>query len=74
MAEQAEGMTIHPEMKDPFRQFSRNGRWGDCAACPRDTNRHAYPEFCQFTDRGDHQLDVRSLADAHLVKLGRLKK
>lgn len=54
-------------LKDSFLQFSRNGRWGTCAACPRDSNGHAYPEFCYFTERYDHQLDVDELASTYKV-------
>ncbi len=52
-------------LKDCFLQFSRNGRWGTCGACPRDSDGHAYPEFCAFTERYDHQLSVDELAEAH---------
>ena len=54
---------INTEMRDRFRQFSRNGRWGTCGACPRDRDGNAYPEACEFTERGDHTLDVDSLAE-----------
>ena len=50
------------QLSDSFRQFARNGRWGTCASCPRDSENHAYPEFCQFTERYDHNLDVDDLA------------
>jgi len=50
------------ECGDGFVQFSRNGRWGDCSGCPRDTTGRAYPEFCQFTDRYDHMLTADGLA------------
>lgn len=51
------------ERADAFRQFSRNGRWGTCVACPRDTRGDAYPEFCAFTERYDHLLNAQSLAE-----------
>ena len=60
-SDEAIGRAIR-ETADSFRQFSRNGRWGACGACPRDRDRHAYPEFCAFTDRYDHQLNVAALA------------
>jgi hypothetical protein len=55
---------IPPEMVDPFLQFSRNGRWGTCVDCPRDSQYRVYPEFCKETKRYDHQLTVEELADA----------
>ena len=60
---------ISEEMKDSFVQFSRNGRWGTCVDCPRDSNGNAYPELCHNTDRQSHQLDVDSLAMAHKAHL-----
>lgn len=48
---------------DAFRQFSRNGRWGTCSDCPRDTHGRAYPEACRETSRDDHALDVDALAE-----------
>lgn len=56
---------IHPDMKDAFVIFSRTGKWGTCVACPRDSNRAAYPEFCGFKERHDHELDIDALAKAH---------
>ena len=61
---------IHPGVKDQFIQFSRNGRWGTCGACPRDSNGHVYPEFCKYTERCDHQLTVDDLARTHKACLG----
>lgn len=43
------------QMRDYFRQFARNFRWGTCVYCPRDTEGHVYPEFCGHTERNDHQ-------------------
>ena len=51
------------ERGDSFVQFSRNGRWGTCVDCPRDRELHAFPEFCPFTDRYDHQLTAKELAE-----------
>lgn len=62
-------MKIHPDMKDAFRQFSRNGRWGTCGGCPRDSNGNTYPEFCGLTNRHDHNLDVDALANSHKTYL-----
>lgn len=56
------------EKGDNFRQFSRNGRWGTCVDCPRDTNGDAYPEFCVHTHRYDHNLSVDELAHNFKVK------
>ena len=53
---------ISQELSERFLQFSRNGRWGTCADCPRDAQGHVYPEFCPNTNRDDHMLDVKSLA------------
>lgn len=46
---------------DSWRQFIRNGVWGTCAACPRDSNHHAYPEFCEDAARSDHHLTAAAL-------------
>ena len=62
MADHKELPTI---IKDSFVQFSRNGRWGTCGACPRDSNNAVYPEFCKDTDRHHHQLDVDELARSY---------
>lgn len=51
------------QLRDAYRQFARNFRWGDCADCPRDSNGHVYPEFCPYTLRYDHQLTADSLAE-----------
>ena len=51
-------------LADCFRQFSRNGRWGTCVGCPRDTQGNAYPEFCPNTKRYDHNMTAEELADA----------
>lgn len=51
------------KMRDHFRCFARNGRWGTCVDCPRDSEGAIYPEFCQYTERYDHLLSVDQLAD-----------
>lgn len=51
------------ERSDSFVQFSRNGRWGTCADCPRDSAGRAYPEFCSLTQRSDHRLTASQLAE-----------
>lgn len=56
---------IRPDHPDWFIQFARNGRWGTCGGCPRDTDKHAYPEFCPDTDRYDHQLTIDSLVETY---------
>jgi hypothetical protein len=58
---------------DNFRQFSRNGRWGTCADCPREHNdrRRAYPEFCVHTKRYDHLLTVDDLCENYKVQFPR---
>lgn len=53
------------ERGDSFRQFMRNGVWGTCSSCPRDTNNHAYPEFCANALRSDHTLDAPSLLQTY---------
>lgn len=60
------------ECADSFRQFSRNGRWGTCVGCPRDTAGHAYPEFCADAERYDHKLTAAQLAESfeHYRKTG----
>lgn len=47
-----------------LRMFARNGRWGTCVDCPRDSEHNAYPEFCKNTERYDHQLDMKGLAES----------
>jgi len=64
-ADASDKKMIDDRMKDAFIQISRNGRWGTCVACPRDSNGHAYPEFCEYTDRYDYLLTVDYLAEAH---------
>lgn len=61
-------------MADHFRQFARNGRCGTCAACPRDGRGDAYPEYCKFTNRYDHQLDAKGLAEQFEIDLREHKK
>lgn len=56
-------LRIPDSLRDGFRQFARNFRWGTCADCPRDHRRDAYPELCIFTDRYDHQLTAEGLAE-----------
>jgi len=56
---------IHRDAKSGFLQFSRNGRWGTCGDCPRDSNGIVYPEFCKFTDRYDHNLKLAELVKFH---------
>ena len=53
---------IPSDIAEAFVQFSRNGRWGTCCDCPRDTDGKAYPEFCANTERADHCLTVDELA------------
>lgn len=50
-------------IRDGLLQFYRNGRWGTCVDCPRDSDGRAYPEFCIYTIRYDHQLNMVSLAE-----------
>lgn len=44
-----------------FHMFARNGRWGTCGDCPRDTADNIYPEFCPNTKRYDHLLTLDEL-------------
>jgi len=50
---------------DAFAQFMRNGVWGTCVECPRDSGNKAYPEFCKHGSRNDHQLSLLNLATAY---------
>lgn len=59
-----------PIKPDNFIQFARNGRWGTCAGCPRDTLGNVFPEFCEFTKRYDHQLGVDELISNYKRSLG----
>lgn len=52
------------KFRDHFAQFGRNGRWGTCVGCPRDATGAAYPEFCEYTERYDHQLTISHLAQS----------
>ena len=52
------------QLEDALRSFARNGRWGTCGSCPRDSDGSVYPEFCQETDRYDHNLAIDELAGA----------
>lgn len=58
-----EGLAAH------YRMFARNGRWGTCVGCPRDSEHMAYPEFCQFTTRYDHWLNAARLAERFAFEL-----
>jgi hypothetical protein len=51
-------------LRDAFRIYARNGRWGTCGGCPHDEEGNAYPEFCDFTARYDHNMTAAELADA----------
>ena len=53
---------ISNELSKRFLEFSRNGRWGTCADCFRDTQGNVYPEFCKNTVDNNHQLTVDYLA------------
>lgn len=64
---------ISPQMRESFVHFSRNGRWGTCSACPIDALGYAYPEFCEYTDRYDHQLTIEKLVETHRIYLRNLK-
>lgn len=50
---------------DSFSQFMRNGVWGTCVDCPRDSNENAYPEFCEHALRSDHQLEANDLFETY---------
>ena len=65
---------VAPDLAEHFVQFSRNGRWGTCVHCPRDTSGHVYPEFCPNTDRGDHHLDIDGLVEKHKRYVARVEK
>ena len=49
------------ERGDSFAQFMRNGVWGTCVDCPRDSNGKVYPEFCENGYRYDHKLNIDGL-------------
>lgn len=54
-------------LKDAMRQMMRNNRWGTCVSCPRDSEYNVYPEFCEHTDRADHYLTMRQLAEQYAI-------
>lgn len=43
--------------------LGRNGRWGTCVECPCAGDGTVLPELCVNTDRYDHQLTMKVLAD-----------
>ena len=53
------------EVRRGLECFARNGRWGTCSECPRDSDGRVLPELCQHTGRGDHHLQLHALADMH---------
>lgn len=53
------------ERGNSFNQFMRNGVWGTCVACPRDSNHHAYPEFCEHAMRSDNHLTIEGLVQSY---------
>lgn len=65
---------MNEDLKDSFRQFARNERWGDCASCPRDSEGHSYPEFCQHSGREDHQLGIDGLVQQYKIEKEESKK
>lgn len=54
---------MRPLIRDGLQQFYRNGRWGTCGSCPRDSGGKHYPEFCENTNRYDHHLSIDGLAN-----------
>lgn len=56
---------VSPDIARHFVAFARNGRWGTCCDCPRDTDGSAYPEFCKHTHRSDHHLTIKDLVNQH---------
>ena len=61
-------------IRDALVQFSRNGRWGTCGDCPRDVDGAVYPEFCHYTYRYDHHLDIDSLTGQIKLELEKAAK
>ena len=61
------------ELRSAFADFSRNGRWGTCGACPLDGYGRKLPELCPCTDRADHQLDIDALAEQFKREVARFK-
>lgn len=62
------------ELKGAFADFSRNGRWGTCGACPQDGYGRTLPELCEFTDRHDHQHDIDGLSRAFKQEVASFKE
>ena len=54
---------VRPLIRDGLLQYYRNGRWGTCVDCPRDSDGKHYPEFCKFTNRYDHHLKIDGLTN-----------
>lgn len=65
---------VAPDVAECFRQFARNGRWGTCCDCPRDTDGNTFPEFCIHTQRGDHCLHILALVEQHEDYVARVNR
>ncbi len=52
-------------LRQAFRHFTRNERWGTCVECPRDGDGLKVPELCPKTGRYDHQLSAESLFESY---------
>ena len=56
---------VMADSEDSFRQFMRNGVWGTCGGCPRDSTGRTYPEFCSDKGRSDHRLAPAQLFEQY---------
>lgn len=59
------------KLKPRFDMFARIGRWGTCVDCPCDNLGVYYPELCVHTDRGDHHLGMKDLAESYMNEVSR---
>lgn len=56
------------KMREAFRCFSRNFRWGTCGDCPHDGDREVYPELCNNSQRYDHTLTLAQLVEQFEIR------
>lgn len=59
------------KQKERIEMFARIGRWGTCCDCPTDGLGNYYPELCKNTNRPDHHLTAKDLADSFDSELKR---
>jgi hypothetical protein len=61
--------SVSAGVKQALTHFARNGRWGTCAACPRDGDGNKLPELCLETNRCGHWLELADILRIHSREL-----